>query len=197
MKRAPCVVILAAGQGSRFQALAGAGKDKLLASCRGLDGQQRSVLEHVLVNQHGLPGRRLLVTRPERTEVIALAQAYGCEVLTLASPGLGDSIAAAVQASQEEPGWLMLLGDMPFIAPQTLAVLAAAITDDKISVAQYKSDYGHPVGFGRAFAGRLAGLSGDRGGRHLFEEGNVLPVEVDDSGVIWDVDIPTALDFNR
>ncbi|MNN34004.1 Purine catabolism protein PucB [compost metagenome] len=129
--------------------------------------------------------------------MIVLARAYGCDVLTLASPGLGGSIAAAVQASLDESGWLVLLGDMPFIAPQTLAVLAAAVRDEKISVAQYKGAYGHPVGFGRAFAGRLAALSGDRGGRHLFEEGNVLPVDVEDSGVLWDVDTPAALDFNN
>jgi molybdenum cofactor cytidylyltransferase len=193
----PCIVILAAGKGSRFQALAGAGKDKLMAQCLGLDGRQRPVLEQVLVNLQGLPGRRVLVTGPEREAVIALAQAYGCEVLCLDSPGMGDSIAAAVRASVDEAGWLVMLGDMPFIRPETLSVLAASITDGMISVAQYEGAYGHPVGFGRAFAAKLTALSGDRGGRHLFEAGNVRQISVDDPGVLWDVDTPAALNFGR
>lgn len=193
----PCVVILAAGKGSRFQAVAGVGKDKLMAPCLGLDGQQRPVLEHVLVNLQGLPGRRVLVTRPERSAVIALAQAYDCEVLSLESPGMGDSIAAAVRSSADQGGWLVVLGDMPFIRPQTLALLAASISDEKISVAQCGEVYGHPVGFGRAFAPKLTALSGDRGGRHLFEAGNVQQIVVEDSGVLWDVDTPAALVFDK
>ncbi|UVJ42707.1 nucleotidyltransferase family protein [Pseudomonas sp. LS1212] len=192
-----CAVILAAGQGSRFQAAAGAGQDKLMANCRGLDGRERPLLEQVLVNLQGVVGRRLLVTRPERSEVIALARAYGCEVLTLDSPGMGDSIAAAVRASFDQAGWLVLLGDMPFIAPQTIAQIAASITDEKISVADYAGEYGHPVGFGRSFARRLAALSGDRGGRHLFDASNLQVIGVEDPGVIRDVDTPAALNFEK
>ncbi|WP_166367020.1 nucleotidyltransferase family protein [Pseudomonas akapageensis] len=192
-----CIVILAAGQGSRYQAVAGVGADKLLAPCLGLDGQQRPVLEQVLVNLQGVPGRRVLVTRPERGAVIALAQAYGCEVLSLDSPGMGDSIAAAVRMSADEVGWLVVLGDMPFIRPETLSLLAASIMDEKISVAQCGDAYGHPVGFGRAFAAQLAALTGDRGGRQLFQAGNVQQIVVEDRGVLWDVDTPAALNFER
>ena len=92
-------IVLAAGQGSRFRAEAGADQDKLLAACVGLDGVSRPVIEQVLRN---LPERvvtRWLVTSPERGEVIRLAEAYGCQVVQLDSSGMGDSIAAAVKAS--------------------------------------------------------------------------------------------------
>ncbi|MFX3960297.1 hypothetical protein ACJBX5_10585, partial [Streptococcus suis] len=62
-------IVLAAGQGSRFRAEAGADQDKLLAACVGLDGVSRPVIEQVLRN---LPERvvtRWLVTSPERGEV--------------------------------------------------------------------------------------------------------------------------------
>jgi molybdenum cofactor cytidylyltransferase len=42
------VIVLAAGQGSRFRQVAGEDKDKLLADCMGRDGAVRSVIEHVL-----------------------------------------------------------------------------------------------------------------------------------------------------
>ena len=40
-------IVLAAGQGSRFRAEAGADQDKLLADCVGLDGVTRPVIELV------------------------------------------------------------------------------------------------------------------------------------------------------
>lgn len=38
-------IVLAAGQGSRFRAAAGADQDKLLAQCVGRDGVMRPVFE--------------------------------------------------------------------------------------------------------------------------------------------------------
>lgn len=103
-------IILAAGQGSRFRAEAGADQDKLLAPCVGRDGITRPVIEQVLVNLSPVATRRWLVTSPDRTEVIRLAKVHGCEVLLLRSPGMGDSIAAAVAASGPSTGWLVVLG---------------------------------------------------------------------------------------
>ena len=81
-------IVLAAGQGSRFRAAAGADQDKLLADCIGLDGVTRPVIEQVLMNLPGRVVRRWLVTSPDRLAVIRLAKAYGCEVLLLESAGM-------------------------------------------------------------------------------------------------------------
>lgn len=59
-------IVLAAGQGSRFRAVAGAGQDKLLADCVGLDGVARPVIEQVLVNLPGNVVERWVVTSPDR-----------------------------------------------------------------------------------------------------------------------------------
>lgn len=69
------VIVLAAGQGSRFRQLAGADKDKLLADCTGRDGAVRSVIEQVLVNLSANGGKRVLVTTADRPQVIRMAQA--------------------------------------------------------------------------------------------------------------------------
>ncbi|MDY7534869.1 nucleotidyltransferase family protein [Pseudomonas sp. Bout1] len=188
-------VILAAGQGSRFRAEAGADKDKLLAPCVGRDGITRSVIEQVLVNLPPAVARRWLVTSPDRIEVIRLAKQYGCEVLLLRSPGMGDSIAAAVAAGGTSAGWLVVLGDMPFILPTSIGQVIAGLEDDSISVPVHAGQYGHPVGFGRSFAAALMALTGDRGAKPLFAQATVQEVAVDDPGVLWDVDVPALLNY--
>jgi molybdenum cofactor cytidylyltransferase len=57
-------------------------------------------------------------------------------------------------------------------------------------------DYGHPVAFGRAFGPDLMALTGDRGGKPLFARARVREVQVEDAGVLWDVDLPKRLSFN-
>lgn len=189
------VIILAAGSGSRFRRIAGPDKDKLLADCTGRDGAVRSVIEQVLVNLPAALEKRLLVTSKDRPQAIRMAQAYGCDFVELDSPGLGDSIAAGVQASPDLDGWLIVLGDMPFILPSSIEQVAAGIRADGISVPVLAAEYGHPVGFGRGFGPKLMALTGDRGAKVLFAGAQVVEVPVDDPGVTWDVDVPEALAF--
>lgn len=186
-------IVLAAGQGSRFRAEAGADQDKLLAACVGLDGVIRPVIEQVLRN---LPERvvtRWLVTSPGRGEVIRLAEAYGCQVVLLDSSGMGDSIAAAVKASGAADGWLVVLGDMPFIQLSSIERVIASV--EGITVPVSAGQYGHPVAFDHTFGPALMALSGDRGARPLFAQTQVREVRVDDPGVLWDVDVPQRLSF--
>ncbi|MEX3773250.1 NTP transferase domain-containing protein [Pseudomonas sp. MYb118] len=189
------VIVLAAGQGSRFRQIAGADRDKLLADCTGRDGSVRSVIEQVLVSVPAGLTKRVLVTTEDRPQVMRMAQAYGFEVVLIESTGMGDSIAAGVAACPELAGWLIALGDMPFILPSTFEKVLAAVTEDGISVPVIGGEYGHPVGFGRAFACGLTALSGDRGAKPLFASAKVLEVPVDDHGVLWDVDTPERLTF--
>ncbi|UVM59861.1 nucleotidyltransferase family protein [Pseudomonas sp. B21-010] len=189
------VIILAAGSGSRFRRIAGPDKDKLLADCTGRDGAVRSVIEQVLVNLPASLEKRVLVTSRDRPQAVRMAQAYGCDFVELDSPGLGDSIAVGVQACPDLDGWLMVLGDMPFILPSSIEQVVAGIRADGISVPVLAGEYGHPVGFGRGFGPKLMALTGDRGAKVLFAGAQVVEVPVDDPGVTWDVDVPEALAF--
>jgi len=189
------VVVLAAGQGSRYRQVAGEEKDKLLADCTGRDGAVHSVIEQVLANLPASLKKRVLVTTADRPQVIRMAKAYGCEVVLIESTGMGDSIAAGVTACAHLDGWLVVLGDMPFILPSTTEQVLAQVADDCISVPVLGGKYGHPVGFGRSFGPGLMALSGDRGAKPLFAQGRVDEVTVDDPGVLWDVDVPEKLIF--
>ncbi|MET0778801.1 MAG: nucleotidyltransferase family protein [Pseudomonas mandelii] len=190
------IIVLAAGQGSRFRQVAGDDKDKLLADCTGRDGAVRSVIEQVLVNFPASLGERVLVTTEDRPQVIRMAQAYGFEIVVIKSTGMGDSIAAGVAACPALSGWLIVLGDMPFILPSSIERVVAGIADDCVSVPVHAGEYGHPVGFGRSFGPGLMTLSGDHGAKPLFAQGRVVEVAVDDAGVLWDVDVPAALVFS-
>ena len=188
-------IVLAAGQGSRFRAELGVDQDKLLVDCVGRDGVTRPVIEQVLTN---LPRRivnRWLVTTPERSEVIRLAQAYGCQVLLVHSTGMGDSIAAGVAASASAQGWLVVLGDMPFIQSSSIERVIEAAAVDAISVPVHAGEYGHPVAFGRDFGPHLRALTGDRGAKPLFAQATVHEVDVADPGIFWDVDVPQLLQY--
>lgn len=186
-------IVLAAGQGSRFRAEAGKDQDKLLAPCVGRDGVTRPVIEQVLVNLPPSVAERWMVTSPERKKVIRLAEAYGCQVLLLESAGMGDSIAAGVAASATAHGWLVVLGDMPFIQSSTIERVIDALED--INVPLHAGQYGHPVAFAHAFGPALMALTGDRGAKQLFAQAAVKEVPVDDPGVLWDVDVPALLHY--
>ncbi|QKG69341.1 nucleotidyltransferase family protein [Pseudomonas sp. B14-6] len=190
------VIVLAAGQGRRFREVAGADKDKLLADCTGRDGAVRSVIEHVLLSVPANLGKRVLVTTEDRPQVMRMAQAYGFESVEIGPAGMGDSIAAGVAACPELSGWLIVLGDMPFILPSSIERVVAGVAEDCVSVPVHAGMYGHPVGFGRSFGPGLMALSGDHGAKPLFAQGRVVEVAVDDAGVLWDVDVPAALVFS-
>ena len=108
---------------------------------------------------------------------------------------MGDSLAAAVAASGSADGWLVVLGDMPFIQPASIERVVEGLAVDGIRVPVQGGRYGHPVAFGAAFGPQLMALSGDRGGRALFVSASVQEVLVDDPGVHWDVDLPQLLSF--
>jgi molybdenum cofactor cytidylyltransferase len=189
------VIVLAAGQGRRFRQEAGAERDKLVADCTGRDGAVHSMIEQVLVNLPTSLEKRVLVTTVDRPQVIRMAKAYGCEIVLIESTGMGDSIAAGVAACPQLGGWLIVLGDMPFILPSSIERVVAEIADDAVSVPVHQGEYGHPVGFGRSFGAALMALSGDRGAKALFAQARVVEVAVDDPGVLWDVDVPEKLTF--
>jgi molybdenum cofactor cytidylyltransferase len=88
-----------------------------------------------------------------------------------------------------------VLGDMPFIVPETLERVIRSLADDAISVPVHDGKFGHPVGFGRHFGPALMTLAGEKGARRLFAGAAVQEVAVDDPGVLWDIDVPAALRF--
>lgn len=109
--------------------------------------------------------------------------------------GMGHSIAAGVRrllAESRADALAIFLADMPLIARSSLDTLLVRAAPDRIIVPLYQGSRGHPVLFGRVFWPELVELVGDSGTRLVIDHcRDVLePVELDDPGVLHDVDQP-------
>jgi len=108
--------------------------------------------------------------------------------------GMGGSIGRGVAAlPPDAAAAVILLGDMPEIAPATIKALigafdAAAGKDICVPVAEGRR--GNPVLFGRAHFGALGAIHGDRGGKGIVaaNPSRVVEVAVADPGVLADYD---------
>ena len=75
--------------------------------------------------------------------------------------------------------------------------VAAALDHYAIAYAQHRGRRGHPVGFGAELYSELVKLSGDEGARRLIARYPAHGVEVDDPGVLIDVDTEADLEQLR
>jgi molybdenum cofactor cytidylyltransferase len=162
----PIVLVLASGRGERFNASGGEGS-KLRASLAG-----KPVLERTLdaVKASGLPWH----------------------LEDAGHAGMGDSIAAAVRATPDAPGWLVLPGDLPLIQPGSLRAVADALAHFKVVVPHFRGQRGHPVGFAKSCEAALRALNGAQGAQAIVRAkaavGAVHNMEVDDEGIVIDID---------
>ena len=193
MKARPAVIVLAAGLGSRF-----VGKGHKLGQALGdstvlgttLRNATASHLPVVVVTTASLAALACRYVASRDVMVLPMADGVAAEPL-----GMGYSIATGVAARAHAPGWLVLPGDMPLVQPDTLHRLAAALAEHPIAYAQYRGRRGHPVAFGAELYSELVVLTGDEGARRLLARYPATPIEVDDPGVLLDVD--TVADLAR
>lgn len=192
-------ILLAAGFGRRFDPT---GRDsKLLA--RLPDGQP--------VAWHS--ARAMLASLPEtyaivRTDDDALAEvlrAAGCTVVAVpeARDGMGHALAGGIAATPlPASGWVVGLADMPWIRPETIQAITTSLAcgtgtpeqAGRIVVPRYRQQRGHPVAFAASHGPALRALTGDEGARTLLQQHAVTWMEVDDPGVLRDIDTPADLD---
>jgi molybdenum cofactor cytidylyltransferase len=111
--------------------------------------------------------------------------------------GMGYSIAVGVSARPDASGWLILPADMPLVQTATLQAVARQLEHHPVVYAQHKGRRGHPVGFSAELYSELAVLTGDEGARRLVARYPALGVEVDDPGVLIDVDTEDDLERLR
>jgi molybdenum cofactor cytidylyltransferase len=140
----------------------------------------------------------IAVVRPRAQKLGKLLRDAGCNTVVCknAGEGMGTSLAAGVRAASEADGWVVALADMPFLRPETIRVIAKALSEGAaIAAPSYRGQRGHPVGFARRFLEELSSLHGDLGARTLLDQHPdwVTAHEVDDPGVLRDIDKPSDL----
>lgn len=186
-------VLLAAGRGTRFDpsgvrlkllepAARGphVGLPLAVAAARSLRGAVDEVVA-VVAPPVDEPTRRLH----------ALLQDEGCRLVVnpRAAEGQATSIGCGIGAAASADGWVIALADMPAIQPATARRIVAALRAGAATVAPaHQGRRGHPVGFAAALQPQLAALTGDTGARSVLQRHPPQIIEVDDAGVLYDVD---------
>jgi len=194
-------ILLAAGRGERF------GGDKLLAKAGAtanagrsaptdLDGERIGVM--ACRNLLAVLPRVVAVVRPDDAALAAALGAAGARVVRCANAqsGMGASLACGVLATRDAAGWVVALGDMPWIQSSTIACVAEAIARGApVAAPFYRGQRGHPVGFGAACLAALSALTGDDGAKSVVAQyrDDLARIEVDDAGALRDVDRPSDL----
>lgn len=195
MTSRPAVIVLAAGRGSRFQGL----QHKLTQAIG-----TSTVLATTLVNALAADLPVLVVTTEPLAELVShhvatrdivLLPAVGSEASQ--GLGMGYSIAAGVAARSDASGWLILPADMPMVQPSSLRSVAKLLDQHPVAFAQHHGKRGHPVGFSAELYSELVRLTGDEGARRLVARYPSKEVEVDDPGVLLDIDTTEDLSHLR
>lgn len=186
-KRRPAVVVLAAGRGLRFR---GAGHK--LEQSLGDETVLARTIGHAIAT-----GMRVVVVTTAALEasvkrvVAARELVLVPELNARGQPnplGMGFSIAAGVSATGDADGWLIVPGDMPMLRASSMLAVAEALEQYPVAYAQYRGQRGHPVGFSAELYSELVDLQGDEGARRLVARYPAQAVELDDPGVLLDVD---------
>lgn len=163
----PTVLVLASGRGDRFRAAGGQGS-KLRALLAG-----RPVIDWTLdaVRASGLPWH----------------------LEDAGHAGMGDSIAAAVRATREASGWLVLPGDLPLVRPESLRRVAEALASHEVVLPRHAGTRGHPVGFATGCRDELLMLAGAEGAASVVKAHPAHVLDLDDAGIVTDIDTPADL----
>ena len=158
-------IVLAAGSASRF------GSTKQLAEVDGLPMARRAIQTAKAV----CGDRTILVIGHDRLAVAESCQAeHGFVVVNENfSDGLGSSISAATRCVRHVArAVLIILADQPLVTAEHLQALIDSWSGatDEIVATSFAGTQGPPVLFPAGCFDELAELTGDRGGRHLFDD---------------------------
>lgn len=195
-----CALVLAAGEGRRFDPDGRAwklaaplpdGRPVLRAACEALVG----LADEIVV----VCGAR----QPEAERLLA-----GLAVRLLRCPeaalGMGATLKCGVRETRPSLGWLVALGDMPFVSRATHAAVRARLEAGAAIARPFVEGppghplagrAGHPVGFAASLRPRLLAIGDEAGAAALLRESPdaLARVRCDDPGCVSDVDVPADL----
>lgn len=140
--------------------------------------------------------RVIAVVRPAIAELSKSLQDEGCDVVVCenADDGMGASLACAARAAGDADGYLIALGDMPFVRRTSIAAVRAALeAGAPLAAPFFRARRGHPVGISARFREQLLALRGDEGAKQFLSTAAIVKIPVGDPGVVRDIDTPGDL----
>lgn len=177
-------IVLAAGAATRF------GACKQLVPVGG-----KPLLAHVLESLRASAIDDVIVVLGAHADAIRREIRFTTERVVLNSDhaeGMSTSIHAGIRALPENAEAAMIvLADQPHVQTATLARLIDEYvrTQAPAVIPAYRGARGNPVIVDRALFEELLALRGDIGGRAIFTKHPVMTLDVDDRGVIADIDM--------
>ena len=187
----PSIVIPAAGSGRRF----GGPLHKLEQPFDG-DTVLGQTVRHALETQLPVVVVTIAALAPLLARLLATRDIVVIDAEE-AARGMGHTLSAGVAERSGAPGWLVLPGDMPRVRPSSILAVASALEHHPVAYAQHRGRQGHPVGFAAERYSELILLRGDDGARRVMARYPAQGVELDDPGVLLDVDTPADLEALR
>lgn len=172
------------------------GRDKALLPYRG-----STFLEHMVAELRLAGVARIAVVLGHHAREIEQAAALGDAQVVLNPDyrrGQTSSLQAGLEALAAEPveAVLLCLVDHPAVQASTIAKLLRAFRDSSapVVVPTYQGRRGHPVLIARQLFDELRSLELGRGANAVIRkyQAATLPVEVDDPGILADIDDPQA-----
>lgn len=100
----------------------------------------------------------------------------------------GYAVAMGVAARPNGAGWVVLPGDMPLVLPGTMAAVARGLDHCPVAVARHEGRNGRPVAFSAELYSELIQLNDFADATRLLSRYPAYGVEVDDPGVLMDID---------
>jgi molybdenum cofactor cytidylyltransferase len=188
---APVGILLAAGRGRRFDPTGK--RNKLLQQ---LPGGELVVVASARKLLAVLPNV-IAVVPPDDGGVGAALRALGCDVTVC--PGADSGMAASLvhglrHSLPQADGWLVALGDMPYVEPGTIEALCTALESGAgIAAPVMHGRRGNPVAFGAQHLQALLALQGDQGARGILQSNPATEVFVGDTGIFRDIDTDADL----
>lgn len=196
MRPRPAIIVVAAGQGSRYR-----GPQHKLLEGLGTTSVLGMTLRHALMTRLAVVVVTTAALVEQAARIVAMRDVVVVPAVGDAGAdaqlGMGYSIGAGVAARGDAGGWLVLPGDMPLVRPATMLAVSAALAEHPVAYAQYQGRKGHPVGFSAELYSELVGLRGDDGAKRVVARYPAHGVPVDDAGVLFDVDTEDDLRLAR
>ena len=186
-------IVLAAGKGARFAAAAPGAGPKLLTDIEGvpmLEATVRSlraggVTDVVVVVAAGAPAR-LNEAANAMADRVAINEAPDRGMLSSIQAGLaalGNGVAVC----------LVMPADMPFALPASVARVIEAAASGRTVSPRYRSRGGHPVALSTTLRDHVARADASASLKPLLYADDPWLLDVDDPGILRDVDVPADL----
>lgn len=184
-------IVLAAGMSSRM------GQPKPLVRVAG-----RTLLEQVLGALRRSRVGQVVVVLGHEADRIRREVPLGDATVVLNEDyanGMSTSLRAGLRVlDPRAKGFLVVLGDQPFVSPKTVDTLIDrwAVSGARILIPTFEGVRGNPVLLDRSLADDIETITGDQGCRGIFGDhpDEILEVPVPDPGILLDLDTKEQVD---